>query len=63
VRLLGVVFVLCHSLVGFTDGFEILSFDVLDFYVPYRILVVHRPPTSCVHSGNAATEVMSELIR
>ena len=54
--------IMSNSLVGFADGFEILSFDILDFYVPYRILVVYRPPTSCVHSANAATEVMSQLI-
>ena len=55
--------IMSNSLVGFIDGFEILSFDLLDFYVPYRVFVVYTPPTSCVHNANAATEMMSQLIR
>ena len=52
-----------NNFVGFIDGFEILSFDLLDFYVPYRVFVVYRPPTSCLHSANAAAEMMSQLIK
>ena len=52
-----------HSLADFADGFEILSFDLLDFYVPYRVFVVYRPPTSCANSVNVAIEKMSQLIR
>ena len=57
----------CHintnNLVGLPDGLDILSFDLLDLYSPYRVIVVYRPPTSCLHNSNTATKRMSQLIR
>ena len=49
---------LCQALAGF----EILSFDLLDFYVPYRVFVVYRPPTSrTLRACASAVDVMSQL--
>jgi len=55
--------IVINNLLGLSDGLEVLSFDLLDLYSPYRVIVVYSPPTSCANNSNAATERMSQLIR
>ena len=55
--------IVSNTLVDFVDGLEIISFDLLGFYVPYRFFVVYRPPSSCMQSYNMAAEKMSQLVK
>lgn len=43
-------------------GYEVLAFDCIDFYVPYRIFVVYRPPTCCSENNAMALDVTSQLV-